>query len=88
MPAEPLTEDEKRILDFAGRTYRYDGSRDADIRDEFKMSATSFLQRLNRLLERPEALAYAPTTVKRLTRLRDKRRHARSIRSLEASSAP
>lgn len=80
-----LTEDEKRILDFAGRRYRYDGSRDAAIRDEFKMSATSFMQQLNRLLERPEALAYAPATVKRLTRLRDKRRHARSIRSLARS---
>lgn len=83
MPAQPLTEDEKRILDFAAKVWRYDGARDMAIRDEFKVSATTYMQRLNRLLDRPEALAYAPSTVKRLQRLREKRRHDRSIRSLE-----
>ncbi|MGD9955890.1 MAG: DUF3263 domain-containing protein [Dehalococcoidia bacterium] len=81
----PLTDDEKRILDFAGRTYRYDGSRDAAIRDEFKTSAHLYFQQLHRLLERPEALAYAPTTVNRLRRLRDQRRMARSLQSLKSA---
>lgn len=78
----PLTELERDVLDLAGRTYRYAGSREADIRDELGMSATRFWQILNALLERPEALAHAPATVKRHQRLRAKARHERSIRSL------
>jgi hypothetical protein len=43
------------------------------------------MQRLNALLDRPEALAYAPTTVKRLQRLRDKRRRDRSSKKLQTA---
>lgn len=84
-PGQPLTDDEKRVLDFAALRWNHDGARDMAIRDEFKTSATTYMQRLNALLDRPEALAYAPVTVKRLQRLREQRRHARSIRSLTSA---
>lgn len=88
MPAgEPLTDDDKRILDFAGLTWRYDGNRDAAIRDEFRLTATRYYQRLNALLDRPEALAYAPATVNRLRRVRAEKRMARSIRGLQSASS-
>lgn len=77
-----LTELERDVLDIAGRNYRYAGSREADIRAELRIAPTRFWQILNSLLDRPEALAYAPATVKRHTRLRAKARHERSIRSL------
>lgn len=77
-----LTDDDRRVLDFAALTWKHDGNRDMAIRDEFGTNATNYMQRLNALLDRPEAMAYAPVTVKRLRRLRDKRRHARSIRKL------
>ncbi len=76
-----LTDRERTIIDLAGRRYRYAGTRDQAIRDELGVSAHRFFQELGGLLERPEALAYAPLTVRRLARLGDQRARARSMRS-------
>lgn len=73
-----LSDDDKAMLDLAGARYKYAGARDAAIREQFDISPTAFHARVNALLDRPEALAYAPMTVKRLVRLRDARRVARS----------
>lgn len=81
--AQPLTDHERKVLDFAGLTWRHDGARDMGIRDEFGTSAHLYFQELHRLLERPEALAYAPVTVNRLRRIRDEKRMARSVRKLQ-----
>lgn len=78
----PLTALERELLDFAGLWWRYAGAQEQAIRDRFDLSATNYWQRLNFLLDRPEALAYAPTTVKRLRRVRDERQAARSPRLL------
>jgi len=78
-----LTELEREALDFAGRRYRYAGAREAAIRDELGISPTRYWQILNGLLERPEALAHAPATVKCHQRLRAKARHERSIGTLK-----
>lgn len=78
----PLTDHDRAVLDFAGLTWRSPGWRDQAIRELFDVSATRFHQMVLGLLDRPEALAYAPVTVKRLTRLRDQRAAARSVRSL------
>ncbi len=75
-----LTDDAKAMLDFAGMRFKYAGARDAAIRDLFDLSPTIFHQRLNALLSEPAALAYAPLTVKRLLRLRDRRRAVRTAR--------
>ena len=81
--SQPLTDRERQVLDFAGLTWRHDGNRDMAIREDFGLSATRYYQLLHGLLDRPEALAYAPVTVKRLQRLRAERQRERSIRKLQ-----
>lgn len=73
-----LTNLERELLDFAGLTWRSAGNRDQAIRTQFGLSATRYEQLLLGLLDRPDALAYAPSTVNRLRRLRDQRAAARS----------
>lgn len=76
---KPLTDLERALLDFAGKTWRSKGLQEQAIRDLFDMSATRYHQVTNSLLDRPEALAFAPMTVRRLQRLREQRRADRSI---------
>lgn len=78
----PLTDLERELLDFAGQWFKYAGAQEQQIRDRFDMSGTRYWQKVNALLDRPEAMAYAPVTVKRLQRLRDERQAARSGRRL------
>ncbi len=77
-----LTDQDKAILDFAGRWYRLPGAQAEAMQSELGLSQTTYWRKINDLLDRPEALAYAPTTVKRLRRLRTQRLAARSARGL------
>jgi hypothetical protein len=72
-----LTNADKALLDFAARWYRFPGAQEQAMRDELGLSATSYWRKVNTLLDRPEALAYAPTTVARLRRVRSARLSAR-----------
>lgn len=76
----PLTDLERELLDFAGQWWRYAGAQEQAIRDRFDLSSTAYWRKVNDLLDRPEALAYAPTTVNRLRRVRAERQAARSVR--------
>lgn len=77
-----LTDTERALLDFAGRWYRYPGAQEQAMRDELGLCATSYWRKVNTLIDRPDALAYAPTTVARLRRLRAERLRARSPRRI------
>lgn len=77
-----LTDRERAVLTFAGRWYKYAGAQEQAIRDEFDCSATRYFLTLNGLLDRPEALAFAPVTVNRYRRQRRQRQAARSARRL------
>lgn len=77
-----LAEREQRILVFERQWWKFEGSKEQAIRDEFGFSATRYYQLLNGLVERPEALAFDPMTVKRLRRLRADRRRQRNARQL------
>lgn len=79
-----LTDLERRLLDFAGRWYRYTGAQEQAMLDEFGMSGTTYWRKVNVLLDDPAALAYAPGTVNRLRRVRASRQVARSARRLTA----
>lgn len=68
---------ERAVLDFELRQWKHAGAKDEAIRDDFGMSATSYHQILNALLDDPAALAYRPALVLRLRRIRDARRDAR-----------
>lgn len=80
----PLTVDEtglrrldRDILDFEGQWWTFPGAKAAAVLDQFDLPPTRYYQILNRLLDDPAAEAYAPLTVHRLRRLRDRRRTAR-----------
>ena len=74
---DELTDLERQVLDLASRWYRHPGAREAAIRDELDLSGARFSQLLRGRLDRPEALAYAPATVRRYRRLLVARRTRR-----------
>ncbi len=76
-----------QILDFERRWWRHAGSKEEAIRDEFQLSAVRYYQRLNDLLDEPEAIAYDPVLVKRLRRVRASRRRARASGELPDPTA-
>ena len=78
----PLTDLKRHLLDFASLWWKYAGAQEQAIRDRFDLSGTAYWRKVNDLLDRPEALAYAPTTVKRLQRVRGERQQARLPRLL------
>ncbi len=81
-----LTNNETAILDFERHWWKYAGAKEQAIRETFGISSTRHYQRLNALLDRPEALEYDPLLVRRLVRLRDARRGQRSARRLGAGA--
>ena len=72
-----LTVRDKMTLDLEARRFKYMAAKDAVVRDLFSETPTRYYQRLNTLLGRPEALAYAPTLVRRLQRLQATRQSVR-----------
>lgn len=69
-----LSERDREILEFEGRWWKYSGAKEQAIRDLFDMSATRYYQRLNALLDKPEALETNPMVVRRLLRIRAARK--------------
>jgi len=68
-----VTDDDKALLDIESRFWRYSGSKEAHIAEVLGISGIRYYQRLNQLIDTEEAVAYAPTTVNRLRRLRSER---------------
>ncbi len=68
--APALTDEHRAILDFERRWWRQAGAKEQAIRDRFEISPTRYYQRLNALLDAPDALAYDAALVNRLRRLR------------------
>jgi hypothetical protein len=77
-----LDERARAILDFERESWKLSVAKQRAIRERFGFSAARYHQLLNRLLERPEALAYDPMLVRRLRRLRDVRRRRRTAERL------
>lgn len=76
-----LTPEDRIVLDIASRFYRWPASREAAMRVELGLSPTRYAQRLNGLIDDPEALGYAPVVVNRLRRQRATALRARSLRA-------
>lgn len=70
----PLTDEQKRRLDFAKRWWPNAGARENDIRENFAESSTSFFQKLHALRSHPEAASYAPSVMKRMDSVIDRSR--------------
>jgi Protein of unknown function (DUF3263) len=75
-----LTERDMRILAFERRSWRSPGVKEQAIAEVLDMSATRYYQRLNELIDHPEALAFDPVLVKRLRAQRARRQRMRSPR--------
>jgi Protein of unknown function (DUF3263) len=73
-----LGDREQAILDFERTWWTRDGLKDAMVEELFQLDLADYYQTLNELLDRPEALEYDPLVVRRLRRLRDRRRRART----------
>ena len=73
-----LSELEVAVLEFERRWWKCGGAKDHAIRERFDMSATSYFQILNSLLDNPAALASDPMLVKRLRRIRSTRQSERA----------
>ncbi|WP_394275119.1 DUF3263 domain-containing protein [Luteococcus sp.] len=83
LPDEPLEEWQQAILDFEQDASRLgQAQREQEVRDRFDMSLPRYTQVLNQLLDHPAALAHQPLLVRRLRRLREQRRLARSAAPL------
>jgi len=73
-----LSERDQGILGFERQWWKYSGAKEAAIRELFDMSATRYYQRINTLIDTPEALEFDPMLVKRLRRMRSSRQAART----------
>ena len=82
-----LTDRDRAILDFERSWWTESGPKEVAIRERFELSGARYYQILNELLESHEAYAYDPLVVRRLRRLRDRRRRARS-EGYQASEHP
>ncbi|MDS2172338.1 MULTISPECIES: DUF3263 domain-containing protein [unclassified Nesterenkonia] len=78
--AGELTEQEQQILALERQWWKYAGAKDQAISDQLGISAVSYYQLLNRLIDSEAALAHDPMLVKRLRRQRDARQRARASR--------
>ncbi|MBV9011007.1 MAG: DUF3263 domain-containing protein [Pseudonocardiales bacterium] len=78
--SEGLSSQDHEMLAFERQWWKYAGAKEQAIRELFDMSATRYYQALNRVIDRPEALAADPMLVKRLRRLRSGRQRARAAR--------
>ena len=81
-----LSEIDERLLDFEASWWSATYNKEAAILERFGLSSPRYYQQLNALIDRPEALAYAPMLVKRLRRQRQRRQEQRSARHLGAHS--
>lgn len=70
-----LTDQQRAILDFetTATWWRTAGAKENQIRERFGITSTRYYQLLNRTLNDPDAVAYAPATVSRLRRIREGR---------------
>lgn len=78
-----LTVKDTMTLDLERTWWRHPAVKESHVREVFGESMTRYYQRLNDLLDRPEAVAYDATTVNRLRRLRAQRAARRSATTVE-----
>jgi hypothetical protein len=78
--SDGLSDSDREILDFARKPFGYAGNHESAVRDQFGVTRTAYFQRLNKLIDHPEATKYAPDVVKRYQSMRAKNRTKRQPR--------
>lgn len=77
-----LDERSRSVLDFERGVWKLATTKERAIRERFGFSPARYHQLLHRIIDRPEALAYDPMLVRRLRRVREARRRARTASGL------
>ncbi|GAA3510370.1 DUF3263 domain-containing protein [Aeromicrobium panaciterrae] len=75
-----LSDRDKALIDIFSKTWRYMGPKETAVREATGLSLTGATQIVNRLIDTEAALAYKPTAVNRLRRIRDERKQNRLAR--------
>lgn len=75
-----MTDLERQILDFESQWWRARGNKETEIRQLFGWSVVRYAQKLNQVVDNPEALEHDPILVNRLRRIRSERVDARAQR--------
>ena len=78
-----LTELDMRLLAFERRGWRTPAVKEQAIGELLGLTATSYYQRLNALIDRQEALEFDPVLINRLRAQRDKRQRFRAPRQAQ-----
>ncbi|MCB2412806.1 DUF3263 domain-containing protein [Demequina sp. TTPB684] len=81
----PLSERDAQILAFERQWWKFAGSKEDAVRENFGMSATEYYQVLNALIDSEQALAHDAMLVKRLRRMRSSRQRGRAGRVVDAA---
>jgi hypothetical protein len=81
-PPPELDKRSREVLDFERGAWKLTVTKERAIRARFGFSPSRYHQLLHRVIDRPEALAYDPMLVRRLRRVREVRRRARTASGL------
>jgi hypothetical protein len=81
-PPSDLDHRSREILDFEREAWKLSVTKERAIRERFGFSPSRYHQVLHRIIDRPEALVYDPMLVRRLRRVREVRRRARTASGL------
>jgi len=73
-----MTDRDRAILDFERSWWTEGGVKETAIQERFSLSASRYYALLGEIMDAPEAMEHDPLLVRRLRRLRDARRRARS----------
>ena len=77
MGATELSAHECALIDFEREWWQLPATKMSEIRARFGFSASSYYRSLHSLIDRPDAEAYDPLTVRRVRRRRDQQRRER-----------
>jgi hypothetical protein len=77
-----LDQPSRQVLDFEREAWKLTVTKERAIRERFGFSPSRYHQLLHRIIDRPEALSYDPMLVRRLRRVREVRRRARTASGL------
>jgi hypothetical protein len=81
-PPPGLDHRAREVLDFEREAWKLTVTKERAIRERFGFSPSRYHQLLHRIIDRPEAVEYDPMLVRRLRRVREARRRARTASGL------
>jgi hypothetical protein len=77
-----LDQRSREVLDFEREAWKLSVTKERAIRERFGFSPSRYHQLLHKVIDRPEALVYDPMLGRRLRRVREVRRRARTASGL------